>query len=157
MTHQLGLKVMSYLHCPSCKRAYNLAVQATCPYCPVAATVVDPAEDIVAAAEALARAMARATVAERTAAAARMERLALPAPGDRFHAPPPASPMRASVMRQIRVVLEPPPAPPPPPRPTLLASIASAVERRIAAHVPKLLGDGLRRVRARVKALAQAA
>ena len=150
---------MSYLHCPTCMRAYNLAVQATCPYCPVAATLVDPTEDIVHAAEQLARAMARATAAERSAAAQRMDRLALPAPGDE------SGRHRAPVISQIRAVLEPLPVAPPPPRPTLFIAIATEVERRFMARVarlpklpmPALLGDGLRRVRARVKALAQAA
>jgi hypothetical protein len=158
--HQRQSQAMSYLHCPSCKRAYNLAVQATCPYCPVVATVVDPAEDILVAAEVLARAMARATPAERTAAAARLDHLALPAPEDT------SARYRAPVIRQIRDVLEPPVVMPP--RPTLLGSLATAVERRLAApmaridalwprRVPRLFGDGLRRVRARVKAIAQAA
>ena len=134
---------MSYLHCPSCMRAYNLAVQSTCPYCPVAATVVDPAEDIVHAAEQLARAMARATPAERSAAASRMDHLALPAPGDE------SARHRAPVMRQIRDVLDPVPVAPAP-KPTLFLAIASEVERRFMARMPKLprfLGDGLRRVR----------
>ena len=67
---------MSYLHCPQCSHAYNLAVTQQCPCCPVPATLVDPEEDIVAAADALARAMARATPAERTAAASRIQHLA---------------------------------------------------------------------------------
>jgi hypothetical protein len=67
---------VSYLHCPQCSHAYNLAVTQQCPCCPVPATLVDPEEDIVAAADALARAMARATPAERTAAASRIQHLA---------------------------------------------------------------------------------
>jgi hypothetical protein len=63
---------MSYLHCPTCSHAFNLAVTSQCPVCPVPATLVDPTDDIVAAAEALARAMARATPAQRDAAAAQM-------------------------------------------------------------------------------------
>src|SRR5262245_29148697 len=98
---------MSYLHCPSCNRAYNLAVTVLCPYCPVPATMVDPAEDILAAAEALARAMARATPDEREDAMGRMDRLALPAPGAKpvtFH---------GAMIRSIREALDPPPPPPP--------------------------------------------
>jgi len=71
---------VSYLHCPQCSHAYNLAVTQQCPCCPVPATLVDPEEDIVAAADALARAMARATPAERTAAASRIQHLS-PVPG----------------------------------------------------------------------------
>jgi len=79
---------MSYLHCPQCSHAYNLAVTSTCPCCPVVATVVDAEEDILAAADALARAMARATPAERTAAAARIQQLAVPTPPVIAKAPP---------------------------------------------------------------------
>lgn len=61
---------MSYLHCPTCSHAYNLAVTSRCPVCPVPATMVDPVEDIVAAQEALQRAMERATPAQRAAASA---------------------------------------------------------------------------------------
>src|SRR5215212_2706915 len=72
---------MSYLHCPTCKCAYNIALTALCPNCPVPVSEVDPAEDIVAAAERLAHAMARATPSERKQATSRMDQLALPAPG----------------------------------------------------------------------------
>src|ERR1043166_4373459 len=58
---QPGSQAMSYLHCLQCSHAYNLAVTPVCPCCPVTATVVDAEEDILAAADALARAMARAT------------------------------------------------------------------------------------------------
>jgi len=64
---------MSYLHCPTCSHAFNLAVTSQCPVCPVPAELVDPSDDIVAATEALARAMARATPAQRDAAATSWE------------------------------------------------------------------------------------
>jgi len=136
---------MSYLHCPTCHRAFNLAVQSTCPYCPVAALPIDASEDIVAAAEMLARAMARATPAERTSAAARLDRLALPAPGA-----PPAPHAPANVLRQIRTALA-PPAPPAAPKP-LLASIAYAVLARLESR-PRVR-RAVELVRARVRALA---
>jgi hypothetical protein len=141
---------MSYLHCPTCKRAYNIAVDATCPSCPVQATVVDPAEDIVAAAESLARAMARATPDERDFAMSRMDRLALPAPGAKpvtFH---------GAMLRSIREALDPPPPPRMPRKQPLLAVVASRVIQRIAPHVDKYMpqvrqvGTGLR---ARMRAL----
>jgi hypothetical protein len=150
---------MSYLHCPTCKRAYNIAVSALCPSCPVPATVVDPTEDIVAAAEQLARAMARATAAERKAASTRMARLALPAPGVQPIAD------HAAVLRSIREAIE--PVVPPPvqkPRPLIAAIAYAVVERigeRIHASAPELVDRipaRLRRagslVRARVRALA---
>ncbi len=145
---------MSYLHCPSCKRAFNLAVDRTCPSCPVPATVVDPAEDIVAATEQLARAMARATPQERDEAMGRMDRLALPAPGAKpvtFH---------GAMIRSIREALDPTaplPAPRAPAKQPLLALVATRMLERIAPHVeryaPRMreLGTGLR---ARVRALA---
>ncbi|HUJ59819.1 MAG TPA: hypothetical protein VLX92_15050 [Kofleriaceae bacterium] len=132
---------MSYLHCPTCQRAYNVAVQPACPYCPVQATPVDPTADIVIAAEQLARAIARAKPAERDAAAARMDRLALPAPGD--------APVVTTALRSIRAVLAPPAPPPERPR---IASIAFAVLARIEAR-PRLR-RAAELVRARVRALA---
>jgi hypothetical protein len=117
---------MSYVHCSACNRAYNLAIQPVCPFCPVPATVVDPAEDIVAAADQLARALARATPAQRAAAAARMDRLAIQlAPAPQLPPPPPAR-------------LAPHPAA------ALALAFASALERRLARHAAGLV----RRVRA---------
>jgi hypothetical protein len=148
---------MSYLHCPSCKRAYNIAVQATCPACPVPASLVDPAEDIVAATEQLARAMARATPDERDDAMARMDRLALPAPGAKpvtFH---------GAMVRSIREALD-PVAPTPPPRAPWyagrlqprIALVATRMLEKLAPHVERYaprardLSTGLR---ARMRAL----
>jgi hypothetical protein len=138
---------MSYLHCPSCSRAYNLAAQSSCPYCPVLATPVDACEDIVAAAEQLARAMERATPAERGAAAARMERLALPAPD----AAP--APYHGAMLRTIRDALV--PARPTPTRPPpLLQTIALGVYARLQARrEPKMLMDGLAGLRRTARSL----
>jgi hypothetical protein len=119
---------MSYLHCPTCKRAFNVVTHAQCPSCPVAAQLVDPAEDIVAAAESLARAMARATPDERDDAMGRMDRLALPAPGAKpvtFH---------GAMIRSIREALE-PTEPPPPPKPqSLVTAIALSLIDRVVDH-----------------------
>jgi hypothetical protein len=114
---------MSYLHCPTCKRAYNIAQSAQCPSCPVPATVVDPTEDIVIAAEQLARALARATPAQRDAAAARMDLVALL-----------------------------PVAPPPPPKPQpLLAAIAFAVVERISDKLHEKAPQLMERIPSRVR------
>jgi hypothetical protein len=152
---------MSYLHCPSCKRAYNIAVQAACPACPVPASLVDPAEDIVAATEALARAMARATPDERDDAMGRMDRLALPAPGAKpvtFH---------GAMVRSIREALD-PVAPAPQPRTPwyaargqpLLAMVATRMLEKLAPHVERyaprareLAGMKIDGLRARMRAL----
>jgi hypothetical protein len=117
---------MSYVHCSACQRAYNHAIQPICPYCPVPATVVDPADDIIAAADQLARALARATPAERAAAAARMPQLAIQL------APPPAAAVK-----------------PEPVRPTLslAISIAGRLGRRVIARYAPAIA-------ARVRALA---
>lgn len=145
---------MSYLHCPTCQRAYNVATQSACPFCPVAATLVDPTSDIVNAAEQLARAVARANPAERDAAAARMERLALPAPHAEGSGPHRIAP-DVVVLRQIRSALAPEPPPPPPPQP-LLVQVALAVLTRIETRLESR--PRLRRatdlIRARVRALA---
>lgn len=124
---------MSYLHCPTCKRAYNFAVSAQCPVCPVAATVVDPAEDILVAAEQLARAMARATPDERDDAMGRMDRLALPAPGAKpvtFH---------GAMLRSIREALEPTEQQPlPRPQPLLAALAYAVVEKAVERLRPRI-------------------
>ncbi len=139
---------MSYLHCPTCKRAFNMATSSTCPSCPVASQMVDPAEDIVAATEQLARAMARATPNERADAMGRMDRLALPAPGAKpvtFH---------GAMVRSIREALDPPPAPQPKqPLFTKLANrMLAELTPRLARYAPhaRELGLGLR---ARMRAL----
>jgi hypothetical protein len=124
---------MSYLHCPTCKCAYNIALSALCPNCPVPMTEVDPAADIVAAAERLAYAMARATPSERKAATTRMDQLALPAPDAKTMSG------ELATLRSIRDVIEPVALPPPPkPRP-LLAVIAYAVIERISERAPRLV------------------
>jgi hypothetical protein len=138
---------MSYLHCPTCKRAYNIAISTQCPTCPVPVQVVDAAEDIVVAAEALARAMARATPDERDDAMGRMDRVALPAPGAKpvtFH---------GAMLRSIREALDPPAAPPAPPKHPLL-TLAGSVALTMYKKLRPRLEDGLSRARARVRALA---
>jgi hypothetical protein len=124
---------MSYLHCPTCKCAYNIALSALCPNCPVPMSEVDPTEDIVAAAERLAQAMARATPQERKAATARMDQLALPAPD--------AKPVayHGAMLRSIREAIEPVALPPPPKPQPLLAAIAFAVIERISDRAPRLV------------------
>jgi hypothetical protein len=116
---------MSYLHCPTCKRAFNIAIHATCPACPVAAQMVDPADDIVTATEQLARAMARATPDERADAMGRMDRLALPAPGAKpttFH---------GAMVKTIREALD----PQPPPRVTRKQPLLERFANRVIAEL----------------------
>jgi hypothetical protein len=128
---------MSYLHCPVCSRAFNLAQHPSCPSCPVVATPVDPVEDVVAAAEALSRALAHATPAQRAAAATRIR-----LPG--------ISSTLASSLTGSRALT---PAPPPaaPRRSRWLASLAAFAVDRLAERAPKRL---LRAVHAGVRALA---
>ena len=120
---------MSYLHCPTCKRAFNLVTSPTCPSCPVAADLVDGAEDIVNATEQLARAMARATPDERADAMARMDRLALPAPGAKpvtFH---------GAMVKTIREALVPTPAPKR--RRSLLERIGQRISDRVSDELSR--------------------
>jgi len=96
---------VSYLHCPTCACAYNVAREPACPRCGVrAGTPADPTDDILSAVEQLARAMARATPIELVAAQTILDhrdaQLALPAPG--AHAAP--SP---HLLRAVRAALEP--------------------------------------------------
>ncbi len=101
---------MSYLHCPSCQCAFNVTKQAACPTCGVRpGAPTDPTEDVIAAAEQLARAVARATPVQLAAAQAELAmrdaRKALPAPS--------ALPAAAtSILRAVRAALAPPPAAP---------------------------------------------
>jgi hypothetical protein len=97
---------VSYLHCPTCACAYNVAREPTCPRCGIRpGTPAEPTEDIVVAVEQLARAMARATPIEVIAAQsvldARAAQLALPAPGQ----PTAPSP---SLLRAVRAALDSP-------------------------------------------------
>ncbi len=100
---------MSYVHCPSCGHAFNLA-SGPCSSCSPRELVavaspnaercgewIDPAEAIVAAAEQLARAIASATTAQLFAAASAMER--------RWRV---ADPSQPSILGAIRGVLAPP-------------------------------------------------
>ena len=98
---------MSYLHCPTCACAYNVAREPACPRCGIrAGTPADPTDDIISAVEQLARAMARATPIELVAAQSILDRrdaqLALPAPGQ------PAAPS-PQLLRAVRAALAPPP------------------------------------------------
>jgi len=105
----------SYLHCPACGRAYNVTREVSCPSCrhrPGGAPE-NPTEDVVSAAEQLARALARATPAQLAAAESTLadrDRPALPAPERTASAAPP-SPSPLSVLRAIRATLAPPPLP----------------------------------------------
>ena len=105
----------SYLHCPACGRAYNVTREVSCPSCrhrPGGAPE-DPTEDVVTAAEQLARALARATPAQLAAAeSALADRPALPAP-ERTTTTTAAAPSLTplSVLRAIRTTLAPPPLP----------------------------------------------
>lgn len=111
---------MSYLHCPTCACAYNVAREPTCPRCGIkAGTPADPTEDILHAVEQLARAMARATPVELLSAQTILDQrdaqLALPAPG--AHAAP--SPQ---LLRAVRAALDPAPATPEA-QPSLIAKL----------------------------------
>lgn len=60
---------MSYLHCPTCSRAYNVTREAACPACGIRANAPrDPVDEIVQAAKELARAIERATTEQLLAA-----------------------------------------------------------------------------------------
>jgi len=97
---------MSYLHCPTCQCAYNVATQAACPRCGVrAGAPTDPTEDVIAAAEQLARAVSRATPIQLTQAQAELAmrdaNRALPSPAALRHTSP-------SILRAVRAALAPP-------------------------------------------------
>jgi hypothetical protein len=133
---------MSYLHCPTCRNAYNVSQQPACPRCGLRpGAPADPTDDVVAAADQLARAIARATPAEIAAAEAvldaRASQLALPA-GDALSAT--AAP--PSVLKAVRAALSPEPPPPEPERrgyTQMFSAVAVAVLAKITAPRPRRL------------------
>jgi hypothetical protein len=133
---------MSYLHCPTCSHAFNLAVTSQCPVCPVPATLVDPTDDIVAATEALARALARATPAQRSAAAAELGTappiMSITAPNVARAAPAPRLLTRLAESLADRAM----------PALAHLRDRARRLEPKVIAMLPRRAGSLLRRVRA---------
>ena len=131
---------MSYLHCPSCQCAYNVASKAACPRCGVrAGALLDPTEDVIAAAEQLARAVGRATPVQLAQAQAELAmrdaNRALPSPAAlRTTAP--------SLLRAVRAALAPAPvtsnANPvvPPGQQALLTTVVLALLTRVPRRRP---------------------
>ncbi|CAN5676029.1 hypothetical protein BH11MYX1_BH11MYX1_20330 [soil metagenome] len=141
---------MSYLHCPTCRHAFNLAVTAECPQCaakPIRAELADTARDIAAAADAIAIAMTRATPAERNAAASRITRIAPEARARPLvHAPSVIAPPAPRLLTRFAESLA-----------DRAAELATRAERRWAQVEPKVIAFLPRRVqrfRDRVRALA---
>lgn len=134
---------MSYLHCPTCSCAYNVSDQPACPRCGIrAGAPEDPTDDVVAAVEQLARAMARATPSQIAAAEAMLDahtaQLALPAStGDRASAAAPTP----TLLRAVRAALSPPPAVPAasPDHPPSLTTVVLELLARLAATPPRPL------------------
>ncbi len=119
---------MSFVHCPDCQRAYNLVGSPACPHCGVrAGAPADPTEDILVAADQLARAVARATPAQLVAAElklmTRSTQLALPSPDRPDSSAPPA------LLRAVRIALLPAPPEPPSRRDRLRAAASALLER----------------------------
>lgn len=148
---------MSYLHCPSCRRAYNVATQPACPSCGVQpGAPVDPTDDVIAAAEQLARALARATPTQVAIAEAeltlRASQLALPAPGTAGRAAAPG------MLNAVRAALV-PPAPPPEPvvsgpsRTAMLTGAVLALLTRLPRRRPSVRAWASAHVLPRARAL----
>jgi hypothetical protein len=126
----------TYLHCPACQRAFNLATAAACPRCHARpGAPLDPIAAVIDAAEPLAAAINRATSAQLAAAAAR---LAARRGADELAG--------VDVLRRLQA------APAAAPRPTLGGAMLALLPR-IAPRNDGGLVDGLRRA---VRALRRA-
>lgn len=151
---------MSYLHCPTCACAYNVAHQPACPRCGVRpGTPAEPTDDVIAAVEQLARAMARATPAELAAAScaidARLGQLALPASTERDDSAPPEILRAALAALAPRLPAEPAPAATDPPRPRmqlLLDALLARVSPARRASWNAILDAALVRLAPRLEA-----
>jgi hypothetical protein len=100
---------MSYLHCTTCRCAYNVTATPACPSCGIrAGAPTDPTAAVVAAAEQLARAIARATPVELAKAQAELAMREAVRPLPAPHALPHIG---SSLMRAVRTALAPAPAP----------------------------------------------
>jgi len=132
-------------------RAYNLVGSPACPHCGVrAGAPEDPTDDIIVAADQLARAVARASPAQLAAAEikllTRSTQLALPSP-DRpdFSAPP-------SMLRAVRsALLLPAPEPEPRRKRDRLAAAATALLSRLPS--PRVLASQANAWSSRARAL----
>jgi hypothetical protein len=91
---------MSYLHCPTCRRAYNVAQLSACPHCGIRpGAPADPVDDLVGSASQLARAIARATPAQLAEARMRLACHALPGSRD---LPPVLTPLGSALPQPAR-------------------------------------------------------
>ncbi|MEO8698706.1 MAG: hypothetical protein ABI867_01650 [Kofleriaceae bacterium] len=121
---------MSYLHCPTCQRAYNVKAQPGCPSCGVRpGTPADPVASLVDAAEQLARAIERATPDQLVAAETALSgRLALADGSGPIDVRAVRSAPR-SILAAVRTALAPPP--PQGSQHALLATVALALLTRL--------------------------
>jgi hypothetical protein len=124
---------MSYLHCPACSRAYNLATQPSCRYCRAIAAAGEPVAPVSPTSTASTASLAPAVLAPAMAPA--------PAPATMTAMALTTSPhlddFTTAVDALARLKLKP-----------LLTAVAAAMIDRLAARVPKRLFRAAARLRA---------
>ena len=131
---------MSYLHCPTCHCAYNVAREVACPRCGIRpGKPADPTDEIIAATDALVRAIARATPDQVSAAEVALDDLPPPALGSGLIPTRDLVAPGGRVLRAVRATLA--PAADPEGHRALLTTVALALLARVATPaVPRIQG-----------------
>jgi len=132
---------VSYLHCPTCQCAYNVAREVACPRCgirpgkPASAT-----DEIIAATDALVRAIARATPDQVAAAETALDDLPPMATGSGLIPTRDLIAPGGRVLRAVRAALA--PSPDPHGHRALLTTMALALLARVASPppMPRVMG-----------------
>ena len=144
---------MSYLHCPTCQCAYNVAREAHCPRCGIRPVVAaNPTDEIITATDALVRALARATPDQISAAEAALDDLPPMATGSGLIPTRDLVAPGGRVLRAVRAALT--PAADPHGHRALLTTMALALLARVATPPPRIQGWAARARRVVARATA---
>jgi hypothetical protein len=130
---------VSYLHCPTCQCAYNVAREAACPRCGIRpGKPANPTDEIIAATDALVRAISRATPDQVAAAEVALDDLPPMATGSGLIPTRDLVAPGGRVLRAVRATLAPTP-PDPDGHRALLTTVALALLARVATpQLPRM-------------------